>query len=393
MPHSTGPSGAVDHLVVEDAVRAGAVRQIERLRDYVHAETPTGEAAAIGAFQAKLGERWAELGCAVETHNASGGPHLVAEHTGRGPLAGAAPLLLVTHADTVWPVGTLATQVPWSWTSERITGPGVYDMKAGIVIIDRALEVLAELGLPQRPVRVLVVADEEIGSPSAVGLLRAAAAGCRGALGFEPPHPDGALKLGRFGSTRVRLSVAGVSAHAALDAASGVSAIDELVDQLTQLRSVVAGAEAANPGSVLYNVGTVTGGGRTNVVADAASADLGLRFRDGGAEHAVLGALHALAPVRQRAELTVRLLSSRPAWGGSEADRALHAELTSLAPGLPPARVALGAADTNVTGALGLASLDGFGAQGGGAHAVTEHVRTDSVAERTALLAQLLSAA
>lgn len=375
--------------------------QVDRLRGWVHHETPSGDAAAVATFVDVLAARWVELGGVATTHPSPAGPHLVVDLPGTPPTGtppppdadapAESPVLLVTHSDTVWPVGTIAGRVPWTRDGDRLAGPGVYDMKGGLAVIDGALTILRQLGVGHRPVRVVATADEEVGSPTARDVLLDAARGCRGALGFEPPHPDGAVKLGRYGSTRLRLTVTGRAAHAALDLASGVSAIEELVDQLVAARAV---AHDAGP-AVLYNPGTIGGGGRTNVVADAAWADLGLRFADPVAESTVLAALRALPARRADAALAWTTLASRPAWQGCDADRAWHTELVTAgaASGMdvPSARPALGAADTNVLGATGVPCLDGFGPRGGGAHAEHEHISLDSLTERTTLLAALLA--
>jgi glutamate carboxypeptidase len=167
-----------------------------------------------------------------------------------------------------WPVGQLADAMPWREADGIIHGPGVFDMKGGLVVLETALEQVADQD--HRPVRVVVVADEEIGSPSARSLVTTEAAGVYAAFGLEPPHPNGDLKTSRWGSTRVRIEITGREAHAALDPDSGVSAIDELVDQLIAVRRIVAQYR-----EVLCNVGTITGGGRTNVVHGSASTDIG----------------------------------------------------------------------------------------------------------------------
>ncbi|WP_136045458.1 peptidase dimerization domain-containing protein, partial [Microbacterium sp. K41] len=118
--------------------------------------------------------------------------------------------------------------------------------------------------------------------------------------------PDGALKVGRRGSARVRLSVTGRAAHAALDPEHGISAVDELVDQLLAVRRIVA--DPALPGPVLCNVGTIAGGARTNVVPAEAAAEIGLRFTDPDTERRVLDALAALHPVREGATVTAEVL-------------------------------------------------------------------------------------
>jgi glutamate carboxypeptidase len=365
------------------AAEALAGDALRRLVSYARHETPTGDAAALNALADVLERRYRELGADIERAPRDTGDHLVA----RWGDAGAPHVLLVGHHDTVWPRGTSET-MPVVEGDGVLRGPGVYDMKGGLVVVELAMAVLRQCGIrPARPVRLVVVADEEVGSPTARAVVEAEAAGAVAVLGCESPHPDGALKSARLGSTRVRIEVTGRAAHAALDPESGVSAVDELVDQLLAVRAITAGEP-----TVLCNVGTIDGGGRTNVVPDRAGADIGLRFADAATQDRVLAALGALAPVRPGAEVTVRMLTSRPAW--SEPDAALLARVAAAGAAVGQqvdGRPAAGAADTNTTGAAGIPTLDGFGPLGAGAHAEHEQIRTASLAARGALLASVLA--
>jgi glutamate carboxypeptidase len=195
------------------------------------------------------------------------------------------------------------------------------------------------------------------------------------------------VKTSRWGSTRVRIEITGREAHAALDPDSGISAIAELVDQLIAVRQIVAQHDR-----VLCNVGTITGGGRTNVVPGAASADIGFRFVDPETERAVLDAVTSLARVRD-AELQVRVMSNRPAWQPSPATDELLAKVIEAGRSVGQeigGAAASGAADTNLTGWLGIPTLDGLGPVGKGAHAVHEQVVAASLSERVALVAAIL---
>lgn len=359
---------------------------VERLRRLVTLETPSLDPVASAAIADLLGGWFQQAGARVETIPGPAGTHLRLEAAGDGV---GEPVLLVGHSDTVWPVGTLAGQVPWSVAGDVVRGPGVYDMKSGLMVMLAALERLR--GTAHRPVRIIIVSDEEVGSPTSQELIRAGLDGVAAAIGFESPHPDGALKVGRRGSSRVRLSVQGKAAHAALDPAAGVSAIDELVDQLIEVRRIVGTAGGA--GEVLCNAGTISGGGRANVVPDRAECELGLRFLDAGTEREVLDRLRGLRPVRPGARLAMELASHRPAWAAGPADRALAASIgaTAAALGRPVgARPAAGAGDTNLIGALGVPTVDGFGPRGGGAHAADEHVLLSSLLERIDLLVAVL---
>lgn len=371
---------------------------LSRLAEYVALESPTGDDAALRVFTRRLRDDFAALGATVDAVDARGvdgaaaGEHLVVRFPGvggptdTGDASHDAPILVLAHSDTVWPVGTLAT-MPWRVDGDRAYGPGVFDMKGGIVALQAALAALRDDGRQHRPVTVLVTADEEIGSPSSRALIEEHARTAHAALGLEPSHPDGALKTARWGSTRVRISVTGREAHAALDPESGVSAIDELVDQLVTLRSIV------DDPAVLCNVGTIEGGGRTNVVPGHASADIGLRFLDAAAERRVLSAIARLVPIRDGAAIAVDVLSNRPAWTPDERHDALCASIARAAASIGhtvSGRPASGAADTNITGWLGTPSVDGLGPVGAGAHAQHEQIVVASLADRAAIIAEAI---
>ncbi|HEX6953769.1 MAG TPA: M20/M25/M40 family metallo-hydrolase [Agromyces sp.] len=356
--------------------------------DLVRAESPTGDAAGIEEVHARLRRILAPVGAAVTTRSHDSGAHLIAHVDGVGEAPDAPPVLLLGHADTVWPRGTVDAH-GIRRDGARLDAPGGYDMKAGLVIAAHALRLLRRAAVPHPPVVLLVTADEEIGTPSGRDLVREHALAARAVLGFEPPHADGALKTARLGSARVRLTVDGRAAHAALEPLAGVSAIDELVDQLRAIRALAE----AHP-TALLNVGTVEGGGLTNMIPHRAHADLGLRTPDEATETSLLAGLRALAPVRAGASVDVEVLSSRPAWSGESADELLQRVIAAAASvgQAVGGRPAAGAADTNLTGRLGVPTLDGFGPLGGGAHARHEHMLTDSLAPRVRLAAATIAA-
>lgn len=361
---------------------------IALVRELVLLETPSRDVEASGRIADLLSAWFAGVGGTVQRVPHELGTDLVIDVPGTGD-----PVLLIGHTDTVWPVGTLADDLPWSEEGDVVRGPGSYDMKAGIVVMLETLRRLQPLPLAQRrAVRIVLVADEEIGSPVSGPLLAERARGAACAIGFESPHPDGALKVGRRGSARVRIAVTGRAAHAALDPEHGVSAIDELVDQLLRVRAIVADPDLPSP--VLCNVGVIDGGARTNVVPAQAAAEIGLRFLDPDSEERVLAALRGLTPVRPGAHVEVAVLSARPAWRASAADATFLARIAEEGAALGQhvdGRPAAGAGDTNLLGGGGIPTVDGLGPRGGGAHAVGEHFLRSSLHERIALLRAVLT--
>lgn len=366
---------------------AGYEEQVlSRVRELVNIESPSLDTAASARITEVLIGYFASLDVSIESITTSAGTHLLIEAPGT---TDEPPLLLIGHSDTVWPHGTLAGDVPFSIEGDVVRGPGAFDMKSGLVMMVTALEILK--GSPRRSVRILINADEEVGSPTSQDLCRRACDGAAGAIGFESPHPDGAFKVGRRGTSRVSLEVTGIAAHAALDPDKGVSAIDELVDQLLAIRGIVA--EASKQATVLCNVGTITGGTRPNVIPEQAAAEIGFRFMDAASEHAVLSRLDQLSPLRNGAVVEVKVLSHRPAWKADARDESLLLEVAALAAEFgwqAAGRPAAGAGDTNLAGSLELPTIDGFGPRGGGAHAVGEHFLLSDLYLRTALLVSLL---
>jgi glutamate carboxypeptidase len=265
------------------------------------------------------------------------------------------------------------------------TGPGVFDMKAGLVALLWVLHHLDER--PERSVRIVLTADEEVGSPSGTEVVRAECEGAAAVLALEPPLAEGRLKVGRRGVSRVRLTVIGREAHAGLDRAAGVSAIDELVAQLSVIRTLLPELASRS-----VNVGTVSGGSRANVVAGAAEAELGLRFTTADDEQAIRAVLDGLTPMHAGARIAVRTLSHRPAWEPT-ASRVLADHVVATADAMGEridTAVSGGGGDANLPGSLGVPTVDGLGPRGRGAHAPDEAVEVASLLPRARLLRELL---
>ncbi|MER6361776.1 M20 family metallopeptidase [Kitasatospora sp. NPDC001527] len=382
-----GPTAALPGLPRALTTRArtlaGAVRK--RCADLARIESPSGDAPRLDALAEELAAGFRATGATVQREPGPAGDHLVLQWDGRDESL--PHLLVVGHHDTVWPAGIL-TDWPVTEQDGTLSGPGVVDMKGGLAILEGAFALLADLGQrPHRTVRLVVVSDEEVGSPDGRRLVERQLRGAGAVLGLEPPHPDGRLKTARRGSTRVRLTVTGREAHAGNDATQGVSAVDELVDQLVAVRGL-----ASLPGTEL-NAGRISGGTRANVIAGRAEAELGLRFATTEAQRRTLDNLARLTALRPGARVRTEVLSSRPAWPERSANPLLrHVRSLAAALGQPlDGGPAGGAGDTNLPGSRGLPTLDGFGAVGAGAHARHEHIRIDQLAPRIALLAAMLA--
>ncbi|MEL7206770.1 MAG: M20 family metallopeptidase [Actinomycetota bacterium] len=360
---------------------------VDLLQRMVDLESPSRDGASQEAIGTLVADELEALGLEVERlPSEEFGDHLLA----RGPRRADATQLLVGHMDTVWPVGTTGER-PASVEDGRLTGPGSFDMKAGLVQMLHALRSAGELGLdlPADPV-VFVNTDEEVGSPDSRAHLEPLAREARRAFVLEGSFgPSGHLKVGRKGVGRYRIAVTGVSAHAGLDPASGSSAVLEMshqIQRLFELNDLERG--------ITVNVGTVDGGLRPNVIAPEASAEVDVRVVTAADAIEVDRALRDLTPVGDGVSVVVEGGFDRPPMEANDANMALweQARAAGESLGLDVGHAVVGgASDGNLTSAH-TPTLDGLGAVGDGAHRVDEHVVVDAMVERAALLTLLLAA-
>jgi glutamate carboxypeptidase len=356
---------------------------IALIEDLVGHESPSGDVAALNRCGAALAGYMAALGGRVTPIPAAAGDHLRAEFG-----AGDAQVLVLGHFDTVWPRGQL-DRMPLRLADGRLHGPGVFDMKAGIGIALLAARALAEAALtPSHRVVMLWTTDEEVGSTTSRTAIEAEARRSRAVLVLEPSLPGGAVKTARKGVGDFQLTATGIAAHAGIDPRSGASAIHELAWQITQL-AALSDVERG----LTVNVGTVKGGGRSNVVAEQASADIDVRIPTMADGERVVAAMAQLIARDPRVRLRVSGGINRPPLERSPQVAALFATAQAVAAqlGRTLAEGATGgASDGNFTAALGIATLDGLGAEGDGAHALHEHVLVESIPFRAALVAGLI---
>jgi glutamate carboxypeptidase len=357
----------------------------ETIASLVRLESPSIDKAAVDRCGDALAESLRALGASVSRLPAEArGDHVLARIDG-----GPSHVLLLGHIDTVWPVGQLSA-MPLREENGRLFGPGVFDMKAGIGVALLAVRALLERSMPHRPtIRMLFTTDEEIGSGTSRATIEATSLECQAVLVLEPSLPGGAAKTSRKGCGEFQLVVHGVAAHAGLDPGRGASAIHELAHQITH----IAALQNVERG-VTVNVGQVSGGTRTNVVADRAVAAIDVRvptMMDAAAIEARLRGLQpsirgtrlelvsaAWRPPLERTAGVVRLYSI-----AREVARELGQDLHEGGAG--------GGSDGNFTAAVGVPTLDGLGPRGDGAHALHEHVDVSDLAWRAAFLASLLS--
>lgn len=297
-------------------------------------------------------------------------------------------VLLLGHHDTVWPMGTLRTH-PWSVVDGIARGPGVFDMKSGLVQLFHALGGLGSLD----GVSVLITGDEEVGSITSARLIEDSARGLAAAFVLEASADGGALKTARKGTSMYDVLVHGRAAHAGLEPEKGINAGVELAHQILAIAQVAAqvdGAAGAAGGTTVTP--TVLSAGTTlNTVPAAARVGVDVRVETRAAQTLVDELMHALTPHLDGARLEVLGGPNRP-----PLEAAMSAELFALAQSLTDETLKSahvgGASDGNFTAGVGCPTLDGLGGVGGGAHADHEHVIVAEMPRRTALLRDLVRA-
>ena len=356
------------------------------IRELVEAESPSTDRAPLEHCASIWAARAAAAGAEVSRVPAvTTADHVLATWPGDG-----SPVLLIGHFDTVWPVGQIE-RMPIRETDGRLFGPGIFDMKAGLAIALLAVRALVETrdrgARPQ--VQFLATSDEEVGSPTSRVLIESLARASSAVLVLEPALATGAVKTSRKGVGEFEVTAHGVAAHAGVDPGAGASAIHELARQILAL-------EALNDPTrgLSVNVGRVEGGTRSNVVAEQARAIVDVRVSRLADAPAIEARINDLTAHDPRVRLEVRGAINRPPMERTAGVAALFELAREVARDIGfelQEGTTGGASDGNFTAALGVATLDGLGATGDGAHALHEHVIVDDLPVRAALVAGLLA--
>jgi len=362
---------------------------LNMLEAVVGSESPSTEKAHADRCAHLLAGIWRKRGVRVEVLTQKHrGAHLRCTYQPAAKRGARGQILVLGHYDTVYASGSLQ-RMPFRVSGGRVYGPGVYDMKAGIVQALFALDALRHVGAPiTKRMVFLWTSDEEIGSESSRKLLEGEAKRSDAVLVLEPSFgPRGLLKTARKGVGEAEIMVHGRASHAGLAPEKGVNAIHELALQLARIREW----NDLRRG-ISVNAGIVGGGTRTNVIPDYAKAIIDLRAIRLADMRAIEEKLHALKPILPGAKLEVRGGFNRPPLERRQS-AALFERASKLAKemGLRIGEcTAGGGSDGNLTAALGVPTLDGLGAVGDGAHSAGEYVIARTMPERAALLAALL---
>jgi glutamate carboxypeptidase len=390
MPHARPESESQGVLLgqLHSFIQQNQPRMLQMLSELVHVESPSNDKAAVDRAVALVAV-WAEsLRGRVKIHRQQEFGDLLEIHfTPRGAGRGA-PLLLLGHLDTVWEMGTLR-RMPWRQESGRIHGPGVLDMKSGVIMALTAVQALLELDTFSRPVILLLHSDEEVGSPCSRALTERMARTCEAVYVLEPGQGnEGAYKTARKGVGNYRLDVTGIAAHSGVDFSNGHSAILELAYQIERLRCFTD-----TECGITVNPGVIAGGTRSNVIAAHAWAEIDVRIAHTSDAVRIDRSFRKLTPRDRMCTLQISGGLNRPPMERTKPIIQLFRKARSLAAilgfSLEEASTG-GGSDGNFTAALGIPTLDGMGAVGAGAHAPHEFLVVEYLVPRTALLAAMM---
>jgi glutamate carboxypeptidase len=370
-------------------------REAEMVRTlglFVRCESPSHDKRAVDRFGEIVAAQWRERDAKVRVLAvAKRGNQVRAEidDLGSGTRT-KQQIMILGHLDTVYPLGTLA-KTPFRISGGRAWGPGTFDMKGGLVLALFALDALKAAGIePAKRLVFLWTSDEEIGSESSRQAIETEALRSDAVLVLEPSFGrDGRLKTARKGVGSAQITVTGRSAHAGVDPEKGVNAVQELALQIERLMKV------SNRGlGIAVQTTVVSGGTVSNVIPEHAHAEVDIRFSRAADGPRLNRKLRSFGPISKGARVEIRGGTNRPPLERTAAVRALfrHAQSLMRDMGLPLGEAATGGgSDGNLTGALGVPTLDGLGAVGDFPHSPREHIIIRALPERAALLAGLLA--
>ncbi|MBN1658243.1 MAG: M20 family metallopeptidase [Anaerolineae bacterium] len=370
-------SRILDYLVARQEAMVDTLEQI------VSIDSPSDERDAVNRVADFMAQALEAEGAHVErVPQLAWGDHLRATW-GNGDRQ----VLLLGHMDTVWPLGD-ACERPFTVDGTRATGPGVFDMKGGLVIGLYALQALQALDCaPAHQIAFILNSDEEWGSPTSHPLIEEEGRRSDAVLVLEPSR-EGALVTWRKGVGRFEMEVQGVASHAGAAHERGVSAVQEMAHQILQLESMTDYGRGTT-----VNVGVIQGGSKVNVRPASAWAEIDVRVTTAHEGRRMEKAIRALRPANRNATLVISGGMNRPPWEMSAPGENLfkRAQRVGAELGLDlwPAGTG-GASDGNFTAALGVPTLDGLGVVGEDAHALTEWADLRSLPRRAALLAELI---
>lgn len=353
----------MDFMEYFPACRQQLVRHLEKL---VHLESPSSDKKAVDRCSHFVVKELRKFRAKITTYPQKeiGNLHL-AEYSRSGENKDAEKILVLTHSDTVWPVGTLKKR-PFRVSKDKAYGPGVLDMKAGLVMAVFAFKAFSELKVkPRKRIAVFINSAEEISHPASYNIINDLAKDSSAVLCLEPCVPGGALKMQRK---------------------EGINAIDELLYQLRRLRGIRTKA-------ITMNIGLIEGGERANIVAPRSAAVLDFRFWTAPQKDRILDNLRQIKPYNPGAKVEYIVESQTPPMEKTQASMRLFNKIKTIASKLGyslEAGKAGGGSDASIASQMGVPTVDGLGPDGRGIHAENEHVDLSSLIQRTALFTEIL---
>jgi glutamate carboxypeptidase len=361
---------------------------IEGIGRWVRNESPTRDAQAVNRMIDVIQSDASDLPVAIERIPGRDGlgDMLVLRHR----LAGEGPgILILSHIDTVHPMGTIGGPLPFRRDGDRLYGPGVYDMKGGAYLALEAFRQVVRAGSARLPITFLFTPDEEIGSPTSRSVIESEAKRARYALVTEPACEGGKVVTSRKGVGRFQVKATGVPSHAGTRPQDGRSAIKEMARQILAIEAMTDYERG-----VTTTVGTISGGTAPNVVPQHCQITVGLRVPDPTAGDELEKKILGLNPFDPDVKLVVTGGLNRPPLRKSAASDTLYRHARSIARqigfALEEAGLRGGGSDGNFTAAFGVPTLDGLGIDGNGAHTEWEHGLVSSIEPRTMLMRGLL---
>jgi len=352
------------------------------LKTLVETESPSHNKAAVDRVGAIVADEAHKLGAQVEIiSNNETGDHVLAKWG-----SGKDGILLLCHMDTVFSLGTLS-KMPYREADGKIFGPGVLDMKAGIVISLAAIAEAQKQGL-NHSVTLLCTSDEETGSHTSSELIERLAKESGLVLVLESALVDGSLKTWRKGTGEFFVKAKGRAAHAGGDHEKGRNAIEEMAHQIIAIQKLTDYSKQTT-----LNVGVIHGGTVSNVVPEEANIKVDVRVMQSGEWERIESEMMKLKPVLDGTSLEIKGDMNRPPMPFDETMKVTFEKAKSIASGIGmelKAGGSGGGSDANFVAPLGIPVLDGMGAVGEGYHSEREYIFADSLDERVKLLSALL---
>jgi len=355
---------------------------LDELKVLTEIEAPSGDLENLDRVADFVAELLDPLGSLSREQIADYGPLLRLDRPGTD-----GRVLLLAHLDTVWPVGSWSS--PWRVEEGRAYGPGVYDMKGGLLFIPWLLRYFDASGLPHPHLEVLLNPDEELGSPASRPHIEEAAGRADAVLVLEPTNLEGSLKLERKGSGEYVIRIGGRSVHQGVEPELGVNSVVEAAHQILHLLDLEDTAAGTTVGP---NV--ISGGYASNTVPDLATIRVDVRAWSQSETDRLDTAIRALRPTIDGARIEVAGGWNRPPMVATEASFALFKRAREVGAGLGIELEWVrwgGSSDANLAASVGAPTVDGLGPTGEGAHQLSECIVIDDIPRRLALLAELVT--